>query len=74
VGRQGARWNDVWPFRNLLPDENDAQHLAQAKLGGIDHVLTLDSGPSSGTRRNCATASGYLSSSRPNSSRGSSSS
>jgi len=29
-------------LRNLLPDENDAQHLAQAKLGGIDHVLTLD--------------------------------
>jgi predicted nucleic acid-binding protein len=29
-------------LRTLLPDENDAQHLAQAKLGGIDHVLTLD--------------------------------
>ncbi len=29
-------------LRDFLPDEPDAQHLAQAKLGGIDHVLTLD--------------------------------
>jgi predicted nucleic acid-binding protein len=29
-------------LRDLLPDEPDAQHLAQAKLAGIDHVLTLD--------------------------------
>ena len=29
-------------LRVLLPDENYAQHLAQAILGGIDQVLTLD--------------------------------
>src|SRR3989449_9529941 len=26
----------------LLPDDTDAQHLAQAKLNGIDNVITLD--------------------------------
>lgn len=29
-------------LRELLPDDFDAQHLAQAKLNGIDNVLTLD--------------------------------
>ncbi len=29
-------------LRDLLPDDYDAQHLAQAKLNGIDNVLTLD--------------------------------
>ncbi len=29
-------------LRELLPDKNDAQHLAQAKLASIDNVLTLD--------------------------------
>lgn len=29
-------------LRDFLPDENDARHLAHAKLEGIDHTLTLD--------------------------------
>lgn len=29
-------------LRDSLPDENDARHLAHAKLDGIAHVLTLD--------------------------------
>jgi predicted nucleic acid-binding protein len=29
-------------IRGILPDENDARHLAHAKLAGVDNVITVD--------------------------------